>query len=262
MKTLSANEAWFSFKGINCRSHLVRMVAPPARPHPARKGRFEDIPGKDGGVWMDEGGYKPIQIAVPCVAEDNINIDSINAWLSGGGALIFGDEPNRAYRARITEEFVRSNLYGVMRGQEFTVSFECEPFRYSANPEADKVGYDPYVDIGIEKPSMIFVNNPGTLISLPLIKITGSGSFSVVVGASPEVWTSGIFLQLKDVDPLIPVYIDCEAKIAYTGMEGYPDALFTGKITGDWPYIPQGESVIRVADAVSAIEVQPRWRWL
>lgn len=262
MKAIGRENTWFKFKGIRNDALGVRMLSMPTRPHPARKGKVISIPGTDGELWQDEGGYKRIIIPIRLITESNENIDAVNAWLSGEGDLIFGDEPDRAYHARITKEFSRSNRSQRLRGQEFTVSFDCEPFRYSANPEADKVGYDPYVDIGIEKPSMIFVNNPGTLISLPLIKITGSGSFSVVVGASPEIWTSGIFLQLKDVDPLIPVYIDCEAKIAYTGMEGYPDALFTGKITGDWPYIPQGESVIRVADAVSAIEVQPRWRWL
>ena len=263
MKTLKYSEAWFSFNGVSCKDYSVRMLAPPTRPHPARKGEFKDVPGIDGRLWQDAGGYEPITVSVPCVAEDNLNIDDISIWLSGSGKLIFGDEPSRAYHARITAEFARSNLYGVMRGQEFTVAFDCEPHRYSANPS--KLGYSENVNPGFAIPLAFDVYNPGTDIAYPLIMIKGEGTCTIQV--RPQT-SEGIpqlnmqFITVEDLEPGVPVYLDCAARIAYRGEENKPMYMYNHKTSGDWLHFPIGKSVVQRTENVTAIEITPRWRWL
>lgn len=244
MRILTANEAWFSFKGISCRDYSVRMVSPPARLHPARKGEYIDIPGTDGEVWLDGGGHKPTIISVHCIAEDNLNIDAINAWLSGGGELIFGDEPERAYKANITSEYARNNLYGVMRGQEFTVSFDCDPFRYQATPVEN-------ITITASGSS---ITNPGTVASLPLLKVEGSGEGTLMIGRNT---------LLFDAIPA-PIYVDCAAKVAYTGTGEVNDPLLlaTQYVTGEWVRIEPGYNSVSWTGSISKVTIVPRWRWL
>ena len=127
MRAIGTENAWFSFKGIrNDAPELdVRMIAPPTRPHPARKGELVDVPGVNGKLFQDEGVYDRILVTLPCATTDNSNIDEISAWLSGEGDLIFGDEPDRVYHARITKEFSRSNRMPRLRGQSFNLTFDC-----------------------------------------------------------------------------------------------------------------------------------------
>ena len=247
MRILTANEAWFSFKGISCRDYSVRMVSPPARLHPSRKGEYIGIPGADGELWFDGGGYDPIFISVHCIAEDNLNIDDINAWLSGKGDLIFGDEPERVYKASITGEYARNNLYGVMRGQEFTVSFDCEPYRYNADPDGDTVTITES-----ETP----INNPGTVASLPLLEVEGHGDGNLMIGQNT--------LLFYDLEANKPIYVDCAAKIAYTGTGAANDPLIlaTQHLTGEWMSVDPGLNFVTFVGGIRSVTIVPRWRWL
>lgn len=265
MKTLKSSEAWFSFNGVSCLSHNVRMISPPSRPHPARKGRYEDIPGTDGGLWMDEGGYKNIPISVPCVAVDNLNIDDINAWLTGGGDLIFGDEPNRLYHARITGEFARNNLYGVMRGQEFTVSFDCEPYRYKVDTTGDDILIESESWYGA--PTVIFYEQSGSVDSLPMIKVENTNGGCVIKAGGKEMRVEYCAQ---------PIYIDCAAKYATVTFSGVRQSA-SRYISGDWPRLPPASAPESIsvtsfeADPKdtgmlgsnhTTVTVSPRWRYL
>ena len=254
MKALNSSEAWFSFKGISCFGYSVRMVSPPTRPHPARKGEYINVPGTDGEIWLDGGGHKNIQISVRCIAEDNINIDHINSWLSGRGELIFGDEPERAYKANVTGEFARNNLYSVMRGQEFTVSFDCKPYRYTVG-EAFSSGYVvryPYTG------SDSTVTNEGTADALPLFEVTsGNDGGSITVNGK----TLNIAYCPK------PLFIDCAAKIAYTVNDDGSFAFASVYVSGDWPVLHPGDNIISVSPTATTgnsinVKLTAHWRWL
>lgn len=254
MKALNSSEAWFSFKGISCFGYSVRMVSPPTRPHPARKGEYINVPGTDGEIWLDGGGHKNIQISVRCIAEDNINIDHINSWLSGRGELIFGDEPERAYKANVTGEFARNNLYSVMRGQEFTVSFDCEPYRYKADPSGDDLNF------AVTYPSTgsWSIANEGSVDSLPLLRVnSSSGGCSITIG--DNALTIGYIGK--------PVYIDCEAKFAYTINDDGSLEFASMYVVGDWPRIAPGLNTLTITsgDTIGnsvSVTITPRWRWL
>lgn len=246
MKAIGTENAWFSFKGIrNDAVNLdVRMLAPPTRPHPARKGNLTDVPGRDGKLFQDENAYDRILVSLPCATTDNSNIDAINAWLTGEGDLIFGDEPNRAYHARITKEFSRSNRAPRLRGQSFTPTFDCEPYRYSAIPAADIDTYD----------SGDQIINPGTVASAPLIQVLGNGNGTLMIGGNTL-----IFDNLSS-----SITVDCDAKIAYTGgsSASNPMVLATQKVTGEWPMIEPGTNYVAFTGGITSVVITPRWRWI
>lgn len=244
MRAIGTQNAWFSFKGIRNDSLDVRMVSMPTRPHPARKGELINVPGADGKLFIDEGVYDRILVTLKVIAADNANIDEISAWLSGEGNLIFGDEPERAYRARITKEYSRTNVNPRLRGQTFTVSFDCEPYRYEANPAGPI--------LISESPGEI--TNPGTVPSAPLIRVNCTGAGSLMIGNAT--------MLVNDIGEY--VMIDCDAKIAYSGEGTAADPMYlaTQKVTGEWLAIAPGKQFVSFTGDIKSVEILPRWRWL
>lgn len=244
MRAVGTQNAWFSFAGHRNDEFDVRMLSMPTRPHPARKGKLVNVPGVDGKLWQDEGAYDRIVVSLRCITGDNGNIDAVNGWLTGSGDLIFGDEPDRAYHARVTKEFSRSNRSPRLRGQEFTIAFDCEPFRYNANPDADTKTLT----------TGDFVENPSVIPSKPLLRVNGNGAGTLMLGGSTLVFRSITG----------HVFIDCDAKIAYTG-EGTtsdPIVLVTQNITGEWPVLQPGYNYATCTEGIVSVTVVPRWRWV
>lgn len=244
MRAVGTGNAWFTFKGIKNGTYGVRMLSMPVRPHPARKGALKNIPGRDGELFVDDKAYNRILVTVRCMAVDNKNIDDISQWLSGSGDLVFGDEPDRAYHASITKEYSRRNRNQRMRGQEFTITFDCDPYRYEAEPEtAIVVGASPGR-----------ITNPGTQPALPLIKVFCDGAGTLMIGTQTMVFDNA-------PGSLI---VDCDAKIIYSGsgMPEDPLVLATQCATGEWIKIQPGDQAVSFTGSITAITITPRWRWL
>lgn len=247
MRAIGTANAWFSFKGIRNDEYDVRMTGMPTRPHPAEKGKLIDVPGVNGKLWQAQNAYDRIIVSLRVVANDNANIDDINGWLSGEGDLIFGDEPDRVYHARITKEFSRSNQHVRLRGQAFSISFDCEPFRYSASEAEEAV---------TATTSATAIPNPGTIYSEPLLIVSGSGSGTIQIGQNTM-----FFENLKTG---VPVYADCAAKIVYTGTGAADDPMLlnTQNASGEWMRIAPGANFINIDGGIASVTVHPRWRWL
>lgn len=245
MRAIGTQNMWFSFAGHRNDEFGVRMLSMPTRPHPARKGKLLDLPGTDGKLWQDENGHGSIVVSIRCISADNDNIDAVSAWLTGSGDLIFGDEPNRIYHARITKEFARANRAQRLRGQEFTIPFDCEPYRYSADPENDVIRIISAADS---------FTNPGTAESLPLITVIGSGEGTLMIGRNTLLFD----------DLSAPLHVDCAAKIAYTGdgSAADPMLLATQHVTGEWVRIEPGVNSVSFTGGITSVIITPRWRWL
>ena len=274
MRAVGTENAWFSFNGLRNDDETlgVKMLSMPTRPHPARKGKLVDIPGAHGKLFQDEGVYDRILVSLRCIAPDNDNIDAVNAWLSGSGELIFGDEPNRAYHARITKEFSRSNRNPRLRGQEFTVTFDCEPFRYRAkDTEKDEdtvyiVETNEGTVISQKKNNetipLIGIDNPGTVASAPMIIIDNTNNHAANLNLS-----IGRYSMTVNITGNTKMRIDCDAKIAFTGEDtaASPLVLATQHIFGDWIVIePDFNTVLYTGDGIRGVNItiEPRWRWL
>jgi predicted phage tail component-like protein len=98
-----------------------------------RRNEFR-IPGRDGAVDFGGNNYEKRLITVKLsllsknLEELRENARAAAKWLSGEGFLIFDDEPDKAYKAKVYQPLNLSQLGSV---GESTVTFDCQPFAES-----------------------------------------------------------------------------------------------------------------------------------
>ena len=231
-------EAWFEFAGVRSDEIGVRLLAMPKRPQAAEKGERLMIPGRSGYLWMSEAGAREaVELRIECVSDDAYNADAVAEWLSGEGLLVFSDEPNRAYQARVVDEFARESRFLHFDAQRFTVPFLCQPHRYLYPAAAS-----------IKLTAKGSVSNPGTAESLPRIKIAGSGNLTVNIGAY-QVDVSGGTVIIDSEK------MDCFASDGIT--------LANSRVSMDeFPRLAPGANNISWSGNVSSVTIDGRWRYL
>ncbi len=234
MKRLT--EAWFEFGGVRCDEKHIRLMAMPKRPIPAHQGEKIEVPGRDGFLWKSNRSARSgMEIAVECSTLEGFSPDELAAWLRGDGLLRFSDEPDRAYRAHVIEEFVRESMFLRFDRQRFTVQFSCQPHRY-IYPAADAET--------LTAPGVI--ENPGNTWSLPRITVEGSGDMTVYVGAYQIDISGGSVIVDSEM-------MDCFEPDGIT--------LANHRVTMDeFPrLLPMGNAVSWTGD-VTKVTVEGRWR--
>lgn len=238
MKTISSSNVWLEFNGHKNTEYGVQMVSMPTRPHPKRLGDAKNVPGRNGKLFLDQEAYDQMIVTVRlCTTKDNI--DEVNGWLTGSGSLRFGDDPNHCYTAMVTKEYSVTNKSNRLIGKEFTVSFDCYPFRY-VYPSPD------VIQLSVSGST---VENTGTVFSQPEIKINSTGSFTLIVNGyqidGNEALTSGVI-------------VDCELMECFSTdkTESY-NSLIT---MDEYPRLDAGVNIITWTGSITSIEITPRWR--
>ena len=234
---------WFRFKGINSTSLGVHVLTFPPTTLAEERVEFVDIPGRSGSLAVTQGEdvFEDITLEIECYITDMSALNTISAWLRGGGELILGNSPGFSYRARAINQIEIEKIVRGRTSRIFSAVFRCEPYRY-LYPEQMFT----YTSTGN------IIHNPSTYSSEPIITVYGSGEVSLVVGAVVAV--------IKDVNGSI--VLDSDAGLAYS--PGTTMILRTASVDipgGHWPTLAPGNSAITWSGSVSKIEVKPRWRW-
>lgn len=123
----------FKFKGEHSSKYSVyfkstnRTILPPVR-----KSSYI-IPQRNGDLTNIISVYDTRTISIQVfVSQTNLlklreKLRDIAFWLQGHGELVFDDEPDKIYDARIEESL---DLSQVAYSGEFIVNFICQPFAY------------------------------------------------------------------------------------------------------------------------------------
>ena len=114
------------------------------------------IEGRDGAIYRDLG-YKDTERIMEISVKNYTQIDRILSWLTGEGYAIFSNEPDKKYYIRLYDAI---NVERFMRFGKADVKMICAPYKYLINEEYT---------------TSYTVENKGTEISEPYMKITGSG---------------------------------------------------------------------------------------
>lgn len=236
MKQLT--EAWFEYAGAKSTDMGLRLLSMPRRYSPVVNGLREEVPGRDGYLWIPDGSCMAVDISVDCETIDGYSMDEINEWLtqSGEGLLRFSDEPNRSYKARVIDPYSAENRFLRFDRKRLSINFSCQPHRYEW-PESEPVRL---LEAG-------FVDNPGTIESLPRIEVAATGDYSITINGCVIEVTGG------------SIIIDSELRdcLSIDGM-----ALANSRVTlAEFPTLSPGVNIVSWSGNVTAVDILRRVRF-
>lgn len=199
---------------------------------PKRRTSTYYVDNKDGSN-LEEYGYDAYTLSYNITLTDPTKFDQVYVLLDGEVVLETSDDENKIRYAKIIEEV---EYLPLAIWKKATVNFYIEkPFRYIKT------------ESNVTLLAAGDVSNVGTINSLPLIKITGSG---VVVINIDDRSISYDF----DTDH---VFIDSETQRAY-----HSSSEKTNQMTGDFPYLTPGVNAITWTGSITEIIITPRSRFL
>ena len=176
-------------------------------------------------------GYQPDTKPVECDYFGN-NPLKLLEWLEGEGEVVFGNLPDRYYKARINNviplsQIIESQMYN------FTIQFRCQPFGYLLEGKESQI---------LKNPTTAFFDK-ANYYSLPTISIYGSGACTFTI--------NGRTFNLK---PAFNGSITINSFLQEVTTDN-------GEVmVGDFPYLNPGENNISWTGSITKVEFTPNWR--
>ena len=206
---------------------------------PKRRGDEVTIPGRNGVLTIDEGCYEGYTLSVECGKRGTEQLGDIVTWLDGSGDLILSTEPDKVYRARISNAISIADV--IYLYNSFLVQFKVFPFKYSVNAIRSHAD-----DLTLTAPTSI--KNKGTVYAEPTITVYGSGNITLTINDRSFV--------LLSIDKSIT--IDSERMEVYKGAVNANNKY----AAMDFPRFEVGMNTIRWMGRVEKVEIVPNWRFL
>lgn len=234
--------SWIRWKGIHSDAMPIVVSRYPDIIRPEERIESIQVPGRTGEFFLQTGEpvYDAYVKECECYLRPEVDIGRVAHWLTGAGMVVFGNEPEYAYEARIINQVPFEQMMRGRAHRRFIVPFFCQPLKRLVEVVPDIIVTE----------TLAPILNPGHVISRPRIKVEGSGDIIIMIGTESITHITGM------VEPLI---IDSELGLA-------TDATMTKNasylVSVDWPRIPVGTSAISFSGNVSKITITPRWRYL
>ena len=197
------------------------------------------IDGVDGSL-IEELGYESYDKTIAVGLKIGADVDEIIEYFTGNGKIVFSNEPNKYYIARIIKGIDYSRL---LRFRKANITFRVQPFKYN-NEE-----FDIYADAESESVSVV---NEGNHTAKPLITIEGEGT--VILSVNDTVICEYTFPEGENT-----VTLDSEKQEAY--LESIKN-LRNRTMLGEFPIFKKGANVLSWSGAVEGIRIKRYSRWL
>ena len=234
---------WFKWAGHDSRDFGMQVEHIPGIPTPSRTLNSFDVPGHNGTLHYDTGGFENVTVEYECWfrAYDRRRIvpelgRKINGWLLGSG---FGYQSLQdSYSPGFVRMAVPSSGAGEITNRfmlhgRCTVAFDCKPQLFLL------AGLRP-----ITISSGATLSNRYPFEALPVIEVTGTGTGALTVG-NLQVELTGMSGTLT---------IDCERGNAYNA-----DNVTVILDGGAFPSLPPGDTEISWSGGITAVRITPRW---
>lgn len=209
----------------------------PERIKPAKKANIVSVPGRNGNIILDTDSYENVIQEYEIYISENrpVNAADIATWLySPIGYKKLSDNYDSTH-FRLAYYIGETNIESIFnRFGRATLQFSCKPQRFLNTGET--------VTTLTSSGSIV---NPTAFASLPIIKITGSGTINLNIGGQ----------VIKIVIDSGNITLDCEMQNAYKGTTN-----LNSKVTGAFPKLASGSNAISWSGGtVTKIEITPRW---
>ena len=232
---------YFIWNGVRSDTMGVIVSSYPAITRPKERVSQVTIPGRSGDLTIAQGAcpvYESYLRTCECYIRPSADLNAIMAWLKGAGTVIFGNEPNRLYEARIINQI---DFEQIMRGRafrSFNIPFQCQPYKY-LYPAANSFTVNS---------SGTTITNPGSVEAEPILLVSITGSGTLTLGGGAISITSDWRVRI-DVKKRLVTNADMTSNWNY-------------RVSGDLPTIPPGDSLVSFTDGISAVVITPQWRYI
>lgn len=219
----------FIWNGISSDEMDVKVISLPPISLSKENINEIEIEGRDGFL-TENLGYKADtkQVEGDYFGNDPYKICN---WLRGNGEVIFGNNENFYYKARISNQLpLEQVLKNYMHN--FLIQFRCQPFKYFLSGKKKKV-------ITLNETTL---NNFGNYNSLPTISVYGSGDITINI--------NGRYFTIYNLDNSITIISEIQEVLNGKG----------NKMDGDFPYFDLGKNTITWTGNVTKLELTPNWR--
>lgn len=229
------------WKNINSRTlkGLIISELPPIT-KPKMRVQETEVDGVDGSI-IEELGYESYDKTIKIGLFGVFNIDEVIKYFTGEGNIVFSNEPDKYYKARIIGQIDYERL---LRFKTANIKFRVQPFKYKYLEEKVSLLTENIAE------SSLVVNNIGNYFSKPIIKIIGSGTIELTVNDNKLF--SYTFPDGEDI-----VIIDSEKQDAYLDT-----VLKNRNMAGEFPTLEVGENTITWNGTIESIEISSQSRWL
>lgn len=226
-----------TYNGVSSASYSTYLSGAGAFELPERDVEKVEIPGRNGDLFIDNGRYKNVEITYPVIIMEDFEINKRNlVWEfskeSGYKRLEDTFSPDY-YRLAYFKGIEDSKTNWRYDAGHFRLVFDCKPQMYLKSGETPIAVADGDT-----------LTNPTYCEALPLIKITGTGSFSI---------NEDVFTLLENTSV---VYVDSELREVYEGTINRNDDFERNNY--DMPKLYVGENDISCDNGIS-LEITPRW---
>ena len=233
-----------TFKGVQDSSVGAYMTKRQTRQGGAPRGTQAIIEGRNGALWLPDGGADPVEFQTTFHVPAAENRQAVLDWLSGYGNLIFGDDPLYYWQARVINELQLRYPMPRLDGMELTPVFSCQPYKRLVNEEELAFTQGDTFD------------GQGSVACRPIITIYGSGDIHLLVNDC-TVAIDGLNEYMT---------LDCDAMIALKGTTNVSPqvSLLSDTYETEWPtLLPAGSSNAinweLIDGTVTRVTVQPGW---
>lgn len=226
---------WNNKDSRDIKGLLISELPPITKPNMRVKETLID--GVDGSI-IEELGYESYDKTIAIGLKIGADFDKVTEFFTGSGEIIFSNEPDKYYIARIIKSIDYARL---LRYRIATVTFRVQPFKYNRVEVARQETS--------ERTSMI-VENIGNHTAKPLITITGSGTVELSVNGA--IVCNYTFPEGENT-----VLLDSEKQDAY-----WDNTLKNRNMIGEFPVFAKGNNTLAWSGAVEGIRITKYSRWL
>lgn len=230
--------SYIVWKGVNSSTIPGLLIQElPSISKPPMRYNTIDVDGRDGEI-IQELGYGSYDKVLSIALTRGFDINQVIKYFSGSGNLVFSNESDKYYKAKILEQVDYERL---LKFRTATVIFRVEPYKYKLS--------ETETDVSITSQESVSVTNSGLEVSKPLITLYGSGEITFTLD-SIDIFT----INIGDDGSVV---IDSDEENAYLG-----SVLKNRNMTGKFPVLQPGSNTITWTGSLTRIKVNPRSRWL